>query len=268
MRPPIIETAITSWAELTSALDELAGRMPQAMFRGQGNYSWRLRPSINRFLAAASPMQASALEDASVRRFMGEAHEHLAATSLPRDPFGLDVFDNYVEWLALMQHHGAPTRMLDWSFSPYVALYFAVEGEPNDDAALWYFDHGANWRVFCQRFGVPEYATFDYRALPTRLLSNPGATPPFLFGAVKKMRSAREIAQQGAFTFCDQLLADHEATLLAQLPGACGKIRIPHALKLEIWWRLRQMNLTPAALFPGVDGVCQSIREEFVRWRP
>jgi hypothetical protein len=267
MPDPLIDLTIESWETLIRTLDDLNGRMPDAWFRGQEDHAWRLRPSINRYLTDVPPQQAAEMELNSLLRFMGEAHAHLPTTALPRDPFGWDVLDNYVEWLALMQHHGAPTRMLDWSCSPYVGLYFAVTGRPDTDAALWFFDHRAVSVALFERLQLPVTSLIDYRVMPSTVIAAPSTTAPIVFPAMKKMRSAREIAQQGVFTFCDHLQGDHQDALASMSGGGFGRIRIPAALKRECALRLRSMNLTPAALFPGVDGVCQSIRQDFDNYR-
>lgn len=267
MPVPISEQAIDSWSSLNDAIDDVFASQSSTWFRGQSRWAWRLAPSINRYVQALTPADATGMEFSAIMRFMSEAHAQLPPTALPRDPFGWEAFDNYVEWLALMQHHGAPTRLLDWSLSPYVALYFAVCDDADHDAALWYFDHRRSWDAFCARFGVRAQDVFDYRVLPSTLLTAPPAPQPFLFAATKKMRSAREVAQQGVFTFCDHLLADHQDVLAEIAGGSCGRLRIPATLKPEIRARLRVMNITPAALFPGVDGVCQSIRQDFDQQR-
>src|SRR5262249_28640680 len=74
---------------------------------------------------------APAREVAVVREFMRRAHHYLP--DVPRD-------DNWFEWLALMQHHGAPTRLLDWTYSLSVALHFALfhaSRQPDSDLAVW-----------------------------------------------------------------------------------------------------------------------------------
>src|SRR5216684_1282684 len=74
---------------------------------------------------------APAREVAIVREFMRRAHHYLP--DVPGD-------DNWFEWLALMQHHGAPTRLLDWTYSPSVAVHFALSHasrQPNADLAVW-----------------------------------------------------------------------------------------------------------------------------------
>ena len=61
------------------------------------------------------------------------------------------------EWLALMRHHGAPTRLLDFTYSPYVAAYFAFEdAEPRDSVAIWAVN--TSWCAEASRYKYPEVA--------------------------------------------------------------------------------------------------------------
>src|SRR5262245_27031443 len=78
--------------------------------------------------------RAPLLEIAIIREFRRRAHHY--RISLPES-------DHYFEWLALMQHHGAPTRLLDWTYSPYVAVHFALKHASRPKDALpevWMID--------------------------------------------------------------------------------------------------------------------------------
>jgi len=59
----------------------------------------------------------------------------------------LPKWDDYVSWLLLMQHHGVPTRLLDWTENVLVGLYFAVCDSEDEDGELWCMEHSElNWR--------------------------------------------------------------------------------------------------------------------------
>src|SRR6266487_3529676 len=92
-------------------------------FRGQPNAASDLKPSLARIMpAGTTPARAVEIESHLLAEFRAQAHLHVAPTDLP------DLRDT-LAWLTLMQHHGAPTRLLDWTKSPYVAAYFAVATE-------------------------------------------------------------------------------------------------------------------------------------------
>ena len=113
---------IARLADLLSALDDLSSSTP-LWYRGQSDVSWALLPRLAR--------QPNGLkrESALLARFKQNASLLLPAVA--RSDW---------EWLAIMQHYRAPTRLLDWTESPLVALYFAVVPHTATDGALWVLD--------------------------------------------------------------------------------------------------------------------------------
>lgn len=89
-------------------------------FRGQGRSSWSLKPWL------ARPPSRIDREQSLLKRFKQNAF-----LLLPNRP------QNEMEWLFVMQHHDVPTRLLDWTESPLVGLFFAVEDRPRSTGALW-----------------------------------------------------------------------------------------------------------------------------------
>jgi hypothetical protein len=252
------ETRIESWADLQETIDSLA---VQCVFRGQGSSDWPLISSFNRLTAGADEAVALQWEFASIIRFRSEAHLYLPPTVMPPNLFKLSALDTYLEWLMLMQHYGAPTRLLDWSQSPYVGTYFAVIDPGKNDAVVWYFTSRVVEEALCTHYGRNAGGYLDYADFSSEEIRRPGDAP-MLYTAMKKFRTPREVAQQGVFTFTNRLIADHESVI----PQACqgqpfGRIIIPKELKAEFCFRLSLMNVTAAALFPGVEGVCAAIRD-------
>src|ERR1041384_5861576 len=103
-------------------------------FRGERDERWPLYSSLSRYLqnfgvaAAAWPAQ----EGRILRIFKRKAHQFLEK---PPD------LDDDFQWLALMQHHGAPTRLIDFTWSPYVAAFFALE-RTLGDGVVWAMNPG------------------------------------------------------------------------------------------------------------------------------
>ena len=94
------------------------------LFRGCQRAKWDLETSLERHVP--SDQKSSQAEGFLLREFKRRADVYLNANQVP---------ETTIEWLALMQHFGAPTRLLDMTKSPYVAAYFAVESVTSNAGA-------------------------------------------------------------------------------------------------------------------------------------
>jgi hypothetical protein len=232
-------------------------------YRGQTNAEWGLETSFLRMTQhlAKRTDQAILLEDAARQEFMSKAHLFV-------DPGHLAKVKTIPCWWALMQHHGAPTRLLDWSASPYVAAYFAAHQDGSEsDGAVWGFCHRRLHHRFVAEYGTqpPDLTKTENQDRKVQrlhdALRDPRAKPSVLPLEFKFFSSARMAEQQGRFTMCLRVHQDHACIATKIQATHLKKIIIPHKTKPHFLAELRRMNITAAALFPGVDGLGRSIAE-------
>jgi len=187
------------------------------------------------------------------------------------------------EWLGLMQHYRVPTSLLDWSFSPYIAAYFAVASSEHwrTDGAVWFFDESF----------VEAYLNINMYAAAG--INKTKLDPALMqYSSIKSTHPNPRIeAQRGLFTwhrdinkdqdvFIDDCLShivtykhdEHgnptkEVVSLHTLQEHYGKIIIPAALKPEILKELSIKKIISAmTVYTGLDGLGQSIAE-FIQLR-
>jgi hypothetical protein len=165
-----------------------------------------------------------------------------------------------------MQHHGAATRLLDWTFSPYVALFFAVQEEAywpypktrdkkGKDGAVWFLDGILLDSLLKEMLGE-EY-------LMASLEKNPDE--PFLFVGRYLRPTRRMLSQAGIFSFSNNVFKDHD-WIMAQpafqrMANAFGKIIIPKDAKRKLLLQLQDMGISYMHLFHGLDGAARSVSE-------
>jgi hypothetical protein len=247
---------ISSWPEFTDFADK---RMPVVatpesvafLFRGQADSDWSLIPSLARVIEGRTVTAALDAEALAVEEFKQHAHLHLPSSIVSKT-------SDFTGWWTLMQHYRAPTRLLDWTASPYVAAYFAVEDHWLKNGAIWLFGVKELDTQMTAKYGEAE---LRYDKLES-IFRNAGS-PPQLLIVRRDIPTDRMIAQQGGFTACRQPLYDHAQAVedVGCNPAFWQKIIIPAALKPQFLRRLRSMNITANALFPGIDGVGRSVAE-------
>ena len=244
---------VTSWLHFVEYVARV-GRdrdafNPASIWRGQSDAAWKLTTRIQReFAPDTSEATAYAIEKELLKAFQLRAHVYLRDVDLPSQ-------DDIFSWWSLMQHYGVPTRALDWTESPFVAAYFAVRDHWDRDGAIFVvpgLDLTAHWENEFR--DVPPKS--DYRELLMRP-DTPRAVIPFYSWRMH----AREVAQQGRYTIPTYLLYDLDAGLPLILGKKQVRIIIPAAMKRPFLVHLRSMNVTAAALFPGLDGLGRTLAE-------
>ena len=163
----------SSWEETVTGLLQLP-KEPR-IFRGQRKYSWNVRTRLARDIGSLPPNADSvAFENSAIGFFMDRATGLLPTVPDEHDLLG---------WLSLMQHYGAPTRLLDWSESPFVASYFAYEQASGSDAAVYALNPYYCRRQFVgtlfpgpwDHTGTVAYPTTDAQGVTTRTYPARGA---------------------------------------------------------------------------------------------
>ena len=232
--------------------------------RGQPVVDRPLLPTIDRVLASESDdgvldvdfsyRDLLRLENTAIRDFVRLALPHLAQ-------YEIMSFATVGGVMSTMQHHGSPTRLLDWTRSPWVACYFAVATHWKQDGVVFAFDWVEARSRINKRWLSESQAFHQTGDLDDPLLFSENS-PAWLLLYEPAHPSPRMTAQQGFFTVAGRLRSDH-GELLQMVLGELDLLRImiPAALKHRVLEHLEAMNLTEQALFPGIDGVGRTVRQ-------
>ncbi len=282
----IPETTAESWQHAIDLLyaDSLATdigryRSPFA-FRGVADQQWNLATSLIRL---GGPI--AELERHLLRNFCKYAHNHVSER------------ESMWFWLTFGQHHGLPTRLLDWTYSPFVALHFATSniGHFDRDGCVWMVDYAALNRkappllsetlkregpyVFSTdmltRFEQPErtakinfwIAEASQKTGGTKTISSLQdfdslSDEEFMIFFEPPSIDDRVVNQFALFS----VISNPTSTVddfLQQAPELVRKIILPKHIKAEIRDKLDQANINERVLFPGLDGLCDWLRRHY-----
>lgn len=220
-----------AWTELyPKSLDKVYAVLNQLadsqafVFRGQPSASWKLTPSIHRALLQKPFSEKVRIEAAAIRAFRRHARSLL-------QPAELQYFDRILDGMTLMQHYGAPTRLLDWTLSPWVACYFAsqdVGAAENDDPAIWAFNqdelYKSNATKSTEAIGrfrdLEKAATVEDWVLASTDAESHISTFRYQYA------NTQMGAQQSLFTLSAQLGEDHDKVLATSLKQRWQSLKI------------------------------------------
>lgn len=251
---------VNSWRELDDAIqDPKFGRHDHRVhstlvFRGLARSSYSNVSSLSRLSG-----EYASLERHLIRNFRKYAH---------REAPGPTMWD----WLSLAQHHGLPTRLLDWTFSPLVALHFATATWPEDDAVLLAVDcegaHGMlpdSLRGALRREGALVFTTemLAEQASDLTELDELGRDEdPFVLFFEPPSLDERIVNQAAVLSTLSD--AEHQMSEWLDVhPDLWQAWLIPPEVKAEIRERLDQANVNERVLLPDLDGLASWLRRYY-----
>ena len=252
---------VNSWAQLQDELFEDAwngdlGRFrSRYAFRGLSDSAYRLETTLMRL---GGPYQS--LERHLLRNFKKYARSNVVEQ------------DSVWHWLAVAQHYGLPTRLLDWTYSPYVALHFATANIERfaTDGVIWAVNYlqthqllprhlmekleeeGAN--VFTVGMLSTTQASLQEFSAPAQQNFALFFEPPSIDDRITNQYALFSVMPDPGQAL-DNWLAGH--------PGLWRRIVIPAPLKWEIRDKLDQANISERVLFPGLDGLSSWLKRQY-----
>jgi hypothetical protein len=254
------EVRAESWLHLHELLfadswhEGLGRHRSDFVFRGQASREARLETSLQRLGG-----DHAAVEPHLLRNF----RKYAERSAVPEDAVW--------QWLALAKHHGLPTRLLDWTYSPYVALHFATASGSayEEDGAIWMVDFVKANALLPDglRAAVEEEGM---NALSAEILGREAPTladfdrlgDDFVVFFEPPALDDRIVNQYALFS----LMPSPHARMddwLDRHPELRRRVVLPAGLKWEVRDKLDQANITERVLFPGLDGLAVWLKRYF-----
>lgn len=255
---------ITSLKDLTEIKNKFKLDSFRWIFRGQTCASRPLKTTLERAIPVGRIEDRWKQEAIILREFTRRVHHYVADESIPKST---------LEWFALMRHYGAPCRLLDCTYSFYVAEFFALRNlnQLNCTAAIWAISR--DWLKVCRKKIFGDDVSFKYPQEFYDYFLNHEMQRTFVSEVNPFRINQRLTAQQGVFLcpgdmgkpFMENLL--NMARIVNPSAGEYGEgiIRIPIAsdMKPILIRELHQMNINSATLFPDLSGFAESLTQWF-----
>ncbi|HZO56858.1 MAG TPA: FRG domain-containing protein [Bryobacteraceae bacterium] len=242
--------------------DDLRRFRSRDAFRGMSDATYELSSSLIRLGG-----EYWKLEKHLVRNFKKYAHRSIVER------------DSTWHWLSVAQHHGLPTRLMDWTYSPFVALHFATEdlGKYDRDGVVWKVNYSDAHEMLPQ--GMLQHLQDEGAAIFTVEMLDRGAPTlrdldkmsakkaDYLIFFEPPSIDDRIINQFGYFSVMTNPKLSVDSWLhqvnVGRKVQRWNKVIIPKGLKWEIRDKLDQMNISERVLFPGLDGLTAWLKRNY-----
>ncbi len=230
------------WKDFNSLITNSHSGGGEPLFRGVSNKDHKLIPSIGRGTEANTGGNISFVERDMMDEFKRLSVPVIASSEIPTCEF---------EWLFLAQHYGLPTRLLDWSTNPLVALYFAVEKDDITDGAVYAVQHPAS-----DQYQLFDHSTADYNKEHKKNKSS-------LFAILPK---------QGEYIFVRPKYSDQRYLNQRSVFSCPSNPYIPLELenssfltfkgewKPELRNRLKRLGISTSFIYPGLSGIATEVK--------
>lgn len=275
---------VDSWNDVLLLFDRITHKNSNWAFRGQSDESWKLSTKFER---EANKYQCDSYwyknrEKIILQDFQRKAHHYVQ--NLPDS-------ENYIEWLSLLQHYGGPTRLLDFTYSYYVAAFFSMETS-TINSAIWALNIN---KLIAQLSKITDYNLIEKERTYERIIERNNhwaenvikdrKNNDVVFIVEPFQQHKRISIQQGLFLFPGNIEMPFEHNLCSVFEFdfkdlstmnalnkkfsesdkldfsdvSIIKIVIPYSLHSKSLTELYKMNVTATTLFPGLDGFARSL---------
>jgi len=232
---------VNSWEEFRQFAQTLEHY--RYMYRGQENNRWRLQTGFHR-MGRADLIKF-------LRRDVAVLHQQLS--NVTSHAFNLSNPIEHGAFVNLVQHHGYPTPLLDWTYSPFIGAYFAfndlsrAETESDQKVRIFVFDRG-QWCGDFYQLQKLSPAKPHFSILDALAINNPRLVPQQALSSVTNVDDIEGYIKQRE--------TERGRTYLQV-------IDLPARERRVVMRELSLMGITAASLFPGIDGTCKQLRARF-----
>ncbi|MBL4745798.1 MAG: FRG domain-containing protein [Flavobacteriaceae bacterium] len=262
--PTLTTIRINSFQEFLNHVDQGQNSVESSLwFRGAGKSSYSLSPSLHRHTNVTDSGSLLEYEKKLLTRFKERSVPYLQHR-----------IDDVWELLFLMQHHGMPTRLLDWTENPFISLFFALssaEKSPNGE----YLDDAAVWLLSPPKWNQCVFSNISYRGgamSPSDTTVNsyqPNTEAQLMHehpvAILGIHNSPRIVAQRGSFCLFGKSLIPME-TIYENgnfEQDTLKKIEIPSSIIGDLLDKLVWMGITDSVVYPDLEGLAKETKRLF-----